>query len=396
MKKVAIIGGGIVGATIAIELANRYESIEISIFEKENNIGSQASTNNSGVVHAGFYYEPSSIKAKITGRGNKRMRDFIIKHDIPHDKCGKIVVATNQPEKEQLKKLKYRADTNGVETELIEYSQAKEINSEVADRGEYLWSPNTWSANPFDVMNKLSEQIKDHERIDVKFNHHVRGIKNSRIQFKDGRNSEVFDYFINAAGINALDIAKNTKDVIRDDNVIVSPFVGKYLKLEQENIGCKTHIYPVPDPNLPFLGIHITKTADGKIKLGPTATPLIFTNKINSGDINIANEGINLIKMLVTCKGNLMAHSINELQYLAKSKMIQAAQKLTSVDLRQCKWEWAKSGVRPQLYSLKKRELLMDFEIRKGVNSLHILNSISPAWTSSFALAEYYVDMVKL
>ena len=71
-------------------------------------------------MHAGFYYEPSSIKAKITGRGNKRMRDFIIKHDIPHDKCGKIVVATNQPEKEQLKKLKYRADTNGVETELIE------------------------------------------------------------------------------------------------------------------------------------------------------------------------------------------------------------------------------------------------------------------------------------
>ena len=100
--------------------------------------------------------------------------------------------------------------------------------------------------------------------------------------------------------------------------------------------------------------------------------------------------------MMSTCEKSLVSHSINEIKYISKSSIIESAQRLIDTDLKKFQWEWAQSGVRPQLYSLKSKRLLMDFEVIKGENSLHILNSISPAWTSSFALAKYYVNMVTL
>ena len=274
MKKIAIIGGGIIGLTIALELSKRKDNCEITIYEKEDKLGKKASTLNSGVVHAGFYYEPSTTKAKITAKGNKLMRDFIERNTVKHDRCGKLVVSTNKEEHNQLNTLKHRADLNGAKVEIINYQKAKEINKLVAKGCQYLWSPNTWAADPRSLIEKIEKIMRETNKIRIHCNYPVAGIQDSHIYSNELGISEKYDFIINAAGIQALRIASKTDNIKVSKSIILAPFVGKYLKAEREIKGCDTHIYPVPNPDLPFLGIHLTKTSDNKIKLGPTATPI--------------------------------------------------------------------------------------------------------------------------
>lgn len=376
--KVLIIGAGIIGMSLAYEWREKNPNDEIIIIDKEPHEAFHSSGKNSGILHAGFYYNSDSLKAKLTADGNALMKKFCKKKEIKINETGKLVVAKNEKELKILNELAKRSINNNAGAYLVSEKEAKNIDPNAKTYKFALFSPNTASVNPREVCKVLK---KDLEEKGIKF------IFNMPFE----KYNESYDYLINAAGLYADKIAHKFKVGM---NYTVIPFKGLYLKyLGKDKI--KTQIYPVPNIKNPFLGIHFTLMADNTVKIGPTAIPAFWReNYVGCERFNF-KEMLEILdieaKMFFKHKWfrNL---SFYEMKYYFPKNLINEAKKL----VYKLKGDFSlyPPGIRAQLVDLKDLSLVMDFLVEKKKNQIHILNAVSPAFTASFAFAKYVLREV--
>ena len=378
--KVLIVGAGIIGMSLAYEWREKNPNDEIIIIDKESHEAFHASGKNSGILHAGFYYNTDSLKAKLTAEGNKLMKKFCKSKNIKINETGKLVVAKNEDELETLKELAKRSEANGAGAYLISEEEAKKIDSNAKTYKYALYSPNTASVNPREVCKVLR---KDLESKGVKF------IFNMPFEKYNGS----YDFLINAAGLYADKIAHKFNAGL---NYSVIPFKGLYLKyLGDDKI--KTQIYPVPNIKNPFLGVHFTLMADRTIKIGPTAIPAFWRE--NYAGFNRFNfkEMVEILgieaKMFFTHKW-FRDLAFYEMRYYLPKNLINEAKKL--VYKLRGDFKVYPPGIRAQLVDMRDLSLVMDFLVERKENQIHILNAVSPAFTASFAFSKYVLKECKI
>jgi len=388
-----IIGGGVIGITIARELSARYKGADIAVLEKENYIAQHASGRNSGVLHSGFYYTSDSLKARYCAEGNRAMKRFCKKKELKINECGKIVVAKNKDEIKWLYELEKRGRTNGVKLKIIEKDELKEINPFVFTCDKALYSPETAVVDPIEICKALMEDAKNNG-VEFFFNTEVvdvdKGIVTSGGKFESR-------YFINCAGLHADKIAKKF-DVNHD--YMILPFKGLYYTLRRErSYLVNSNIYSVPDLKNPFLGVHFTKNVDGSVKVGPTAMPVLGRENYNG------IKGVNLkdalkisyteIGLFLKNEANFRSIAKNELRKYMKNLFVKEAKKMLPNISNRDFIKNRRPGLRAQLMDLKNKKLVDDFVILHKKNSTHILNAVSPAFTCSLPFAKHVVNEIE-
>ncbi len=388
-----LIGGGIIGISIARELKSRYPDSSVCILEKESKCGLHASGRNSGVLHAGFYYTADSFKARFTREGNQRLTEYCDAKNIKLNKCGKLVVAQNESELPWLDELMNRASKNSVPLESVTEEEGRAIEPRVKTYQKALFSPTTSSVNPKELVESLlSDAIR--EGVQIKSNSRYLGRAGKRsIQTSDGAYEA--KYLINVAGLYADKIGRDF-GFSRDHRIL--PFKGLYLYSDEPPGALKTHIYPVPDLANPFLGVHFTVTTDGKTKLGPTAIPAFWREQYEGwGNFNL-NEFSEIIRrqagLFLTSNFDFKALAIRELQKYSKPKLVSLASTLAEgVDIKHYR-RWGPPGIRAQLLNIRTKMLEMDFFMEGDGQSMHILNAVSPGFTCALPFADYVCDQI--
>jgi len=385
-----IIGAGITGLAVAKALRETYPEKEICIVEKESNLGVHASGRNSGVLHAGFYYTPDSLKAKFTRQGNQELREFCEEKGLKVNKCGKIVVAKNENELEILFELKKRGDINGVELYLITEKELKDSEPNAKTYKYALFSPNTATVDPLEVLKALESELKEKE-IKFFFNSPYNERLSDDVGIIAGNKIFKAEKIINCAGLYA---DKIVKDFGFSKYYELVPFKGVYLEYKGNDQFIKRNIYPVPDIRFPFLGVHFTVRVDGKIKIGPTAMPAFWREnyeKFNNFNFKELIETTKWEALMFIKKPEFRRLAIEEMKKYNKSYLVEQAKILTyntpSADL----FKWGKPGIRAQLIDKRSLTLIQDFVIEGDKYSIHILNAVSPAFTASFPFARYVV-----
>jgi L-2-hydroxyglutarate oxidase LhgO len=382
-----IIGSGIVGLSMANRIRQVHPNATIAVFDKEKSVGEHASGRNSGVLHAGFYYSPDSLKATLTRDGNKLLKEFCGQEKIRINETGKVVVAKDSSEVASLQELHRRGNANGVVTELITPDQLAELEPLAKTYELALWSPTTAVANPLEVTQGLASKVV-REGTTLKLGHKVSKVLPGRIITNLGNYS--VGHIVNCAGLYADKIAKPFGYC---DDYAMLPFKGLYWYGNWAPGKLQRHVYPVPDARNPFLGVHLTVTIDGRAKIGPTAIPILSRESYAGvGGLN-AKEIWNIAgiypKFLSSKNHDVVGLIRTEMpKYLQQHLVSQAKALVPSVDPKDFK-ERGRPGIRAQLLDVKNKKLEMDFVVCGDENSTHLLNAVSPAWTSALAMANH-------
>lgn len=391
---IAVVGGGIVGIAIAREL-QRKKNVKVTLIEKESRIASHQSSRNSGVMHAGLYYKPGSLKAQMSRRGIKYMKAYCTEKRIPFEACGKIVVATNEAELKSLEDLY----TRGVQNNLIGLkkltrAQAQDIEPYV-NCCEALHVPEESIVSYNLVARSLYNdflQAGGESLLSSKVTHVDNKATSTTLTINNSC-TQTFDAVVCCGGLFSDKLAEMSGQ--KTDNSKIIPFRGEYFKLKPEYTSLvKGLIYPVPNPNFPFLGVHLTKMIDGTIEAGPNAV------------LALAREGyqwtdINLTELFETLTYPGLAKFIQKyplpvlgevMRSLSKNLFVKSLQALIP-DLTSSMLEYSPSGVRAQLVNID-GVLEQDFRILFNNNIVTVLNAPSPAATSSLAIAEHVVQYI--
>jgi len=388
-----IIGAGIIGISLGIELLTQKPTKKILIIDKETRPGVHASGRNSGVLHAGFYYSPDSLKAKFCKQGNLELKKFCNTNNLEVKETGKVVVCQDKNDVTRLMNLFERGIANGVEIELLESNELSRIEPAAQTIDKFIWSPTTAVGNPKEIIKKLAEKFTDMGGL-FRFNSRVKLInKNNEVLIEGDGYILSATSIINSAGAYASELAKQ---VGVGHEYVCLPFLGAYRKSEFVAGNPKRLVYPVPNPINPFLGVHTTNTLSDEIKIGPTAFPVIGKEQYKFLDGFNAKE---LRDFYLATKTLLKSDSVNILG-LAKSEgiklfkrpLIKKAKRLTNaLDLNQ-KWKNYPAGIRAQIVNLDTKVIEMDYIVRSDKNVVHILNAVSPGWTSSIPFSRWIVE----
>lgn len=386
-----IIGGGIIGVCLSLELKKRYPDCQIALLEKEEQPGQHASGRNSGVLHAGFYYTAESLKARLTRDGNRELTAYCLDHNLPINQCGKLVVARNENDRGNLPELMQRGHINGVKVELITATEAKEIEPRVKTCEQALYSPSTATINPNNVMQSL---VNDAQAIGVQLLTGTKYLGNNNGIIKTTQGNMTAGYVINAAGLYADKIARQYGF---GEDYSILPFKGLYLEASPDE-SLKCNIYPVPGINNPFLGVHFTVTADGRVTIGPTAVPAFWREQYQGLTNFSLDELIQIISMEVKLFSannfGFRQLAYEELKKHSKSRLLSFAGELVTGIKEGSFKTWGRPGIRAQLVNLKTKKLEMDFCYEGDDKSFHVLNAVSPAFTCSFPFSRLIADEI--
>jgi L-2-hydroxyglutarate oxidase LhgO len=389
---VVVIGAGIVGLALADALLAARPDSSVIVLDKEHRLAAHASGRNSGVLHAGFYYSPDSLKARLTRRGNVLLHEFCDQHGVPVRRCGKLVVTQRPEDLPALDELLRRAAVNGVPVEAVDEAQARELEPLARTVERALWSPTTSSASPTAVVDALAERVR-HRGGEVVLGSPVVTAREGAVVTPERVWS--VGHVVNAAGLQADRVARWFGMC---DDYAVLPFKGLYWYGDRARWApgrLRRHVYPVPDPRNPFLGVHLTVTVDGRAKIGPTALPALWRESYGGlhglapGDV--ADVVRQLRRFLTSRHHDVPALLRSELPAYWRPHLVrEAARMVPSVSPRDFR-ERGLTGVRAQLFHVADKRLEMDFVVRGDQHSTHVLNAVSPAWTSSLAFAEHVV-----
>ena len=391
--KVAIIGSGIVGLTLAHTLTEK--NIEVTIFEKEKDSLSHGTGRNSGVIHSGIYYQPNTLRSNLCIKGAKLMKKFIADNNLYINNCGKLLLPKTKNDIETLNLLYERSKEVGVEAQKLN-SIEEIIRIEPNCNPLYndaLFIKDTAIADPKEVSNKLIEILKKRNVI-IKYGFKVDEISSENTSINIKGNINKFDFIINSAGLHADHLAKKAN---LETDYTSLPFKGKYWKINfsDKNEIPNRLIYPVPNLDYPFLGIHTVYDKAGNFYLGPSNTPVFGREaykpfyKFNL--LEFLNLSYKFILKIFFNENNLRNLAINEFKNLflfnvRKSSNVYFKHKPSNIELS------SKVGIRSQIFDKKSKKLFNDFVVIKQNNIIHILNAISPAWTSSFAMADFICE----
>lgn len=385
---VLIIGAGVVGLSTGIALLQSRPSLKVIVADKEKDIGLHASGRNSGVIHAGFYYSPDSLKAKFCRDGNFELRKLAKKYGIPVKDVGKVVVARNEDEDSRLDTLFERGIANGVELEIHPEEKLVEFEPLAITHNRFMWSPNTGISDSIAIVKAMRDEflsLGGEIHFDSKVN-----LTESNDEIYDSSNQFTFKHVVNAAGAQADRISRSVG--VGTDYAML-PFMGVYRATSEKNIPLRRLVYPVPHPINPFLGVHFTLTIEGKVKIGPTAIPIAGREQYSS------TEGWSSSDITQALKGmkSLISGDSHDLGAILKSEWPKMIQKLLikeSSDLvpsakRVRNWHRNPPGIRAQLVHLPTGKLEQDFIVTAKANSTHVLNAVSPGWTSSMPFGRF-------
>lgn len=387
-----IIGAGIIGLAIARELKTRFPDAAITIIEKEPDVAYHSSGRNSGVLHAGFYYSADSLKAKFTRDGNRRMKEYCRENHLRLNECRKVVVARNASELEPLNELDRRGKANGVDVSIITEEQLKEIEPNAKTFQKALFSPSTATVDPVEINQAVKNELIA-RGVTILFDEGYSGRSSGNAIITTRGNRIDARILINAAGLYADKIAQ-AFGFSKDYTII--PFKGIYLKYTKKDKPIHTNIYPVPNLKNPFLGVHFTVTVDNIIKIGPTSIPAFWRENYKGLDNFRAGEMADIIgwesKLFLTNAFGFRSLAIEEVRKYNKSFFVNLATELVHHIDKSGFSEWSKPGIRAQLMNIHNMQLVQDFIVEGDASTVHVLNAVSPAFTSSFPFAEWVVS----
>lgn len=383
-----IVGAGIIGLSIARELTGRYPGARILILEKENEVAFHASGRNSGVLHAGFYYSADSLKARFTRTGNRILTDYCLEHGLPINRCGKVVVACDASEVAGIHELKRRGDANGVSLTLIDPKELSEIEPNARTVEAALFSPTTSTIDPVQVCRHIASRFP--ANVSILFGQRVAGRAPGAVL--TDREKIGYRYLFNAAGLYADRVARHFGAA---RGVTMIPFKGLYLCYRDDAL-LRRHVYPVPNLRNPFLGVHFTKAVDGRVTIGPTAIPAFWRENYTALARFNAVEFMEIIrceaKLFLFNRFNFRQLALEEMRkYRRRYFIAEAAKLVRRLDPGRFGGS-ARPGIRAQLLDTASGKLVMDFLIEHAEASTHVLNAVSPAFTSAFSFAGYIVD----
>lgn len=390
-----------VGLSVAHQLMDREIAKKIVIVDKERKLGLHSSGLNSGVLHAGIYYKPGSLKSKVCVSGAKRLKKWIKERNLPINECGKVIVPQSENLDSQLDLLAERGRANGAKVEMWDEDQLKSfLPLARSSTGRALWSPNTVVVNSKLTLKSIEDELKI-KKVSFFLNQKSWSVNvQQRIFTLDNGTRINYAYLINCAGLHADEVAAKF-DVGQDYTLF--PFKGLYWSiLKTSAIKFNTNLYPVPDLNVPFLGAHFTPSADTEpiINIGPTATPALgrenYSGFKNFEPLSTFQNLSLLANQYIQNKGGFRKY-VHEQSLLAfKPFLLKSAKQLiptlepSDIKISQ------KVGIRAQLFNKKTSKLENDFLTINAENSTHILNAVSPAFTASFELADLIIDNLNL
>ncbi len=393
MPSVLIIGGGLVGLATAYRLLEQRPGLRLTLLEKEDRLGAHQSTHNSGVLHCGLYYRPGSAKAKLAVRGIQQMVAFCRREDVPHDICGKLVVATTQAELPRLDELLRRGLANGLSgLRRITREEMLAIEPHVAGIAA-AHVPQEGIVDYQAVVDRLALRIQEHGgRIATAATVTALRQTSGGWTALTPRGEFAGDVLINCAGLQCDRVAALAGEA---REVRIVPFRGEYYQLRADRAGLvKNLVYPVPDPKFPFLGVHFTRLIHGGVEAGPNAV-LAFAREgyrfwtVNVRDLADAVLFPGLWRFLRRYP-DMVKHEL--LQSLSRGRFCAALQRLVP-DLRPDDLAPGGAGVRAQAMT-PAGELVQDFHIVQRDHALHVLNAPSPAATASLAIGEEIAALV--
>ena len=388
----AIIGGGIVGLSTAMQLAQQYPHSRIVMLEKEASPAQHQTGRNSGVIHSGIYYKPGSHKAKFARAGSSSMVDFCQEHEIPHEVCGKVVVATQEKELQGLENLFQRGQQNGLPVRKISPQEVNEIEPHVrCVAGIHV--PTTGITNYRKVSQKYLELFLEQSG-EVMFENEVRQIvdRGSTYLIETTKGEYEAKFLINCAGLYSDRI---TRLAGSEPGVKIVPFRGEYYELAPNKRDLvRTLIYPVPNPDFPFLGVHFTRMIDGSVHCGPNAVLAFKREGYKKTDFNLRDFCETMsYRGFWTLAGKNFGEGMKEMyRSVSKAAFVRSLQQLIPevqpADLVPCE-----AGVRAQAL-LDNGSLVDDFLIVRGHNALHVCNAPSPAATASLEIGKAIVAQI--
>ncbi|MGR9091501.1 MAG: L-2-hydroxyglutarate oxidase [Gammaproteobacteria bacterium] len=390
MYDYTVIGAGIVGLATALRLRQRYPDASIAVIEKEQLPAAHQSGHNSGVIHAGVYYEPGSAKAVLCRAGLAATLAFCRANDIPFEQCGKLVVATNSLEHERLRALHERAASNGVACELLDRSALAAIEPHV--RGVAALRVRETGIVDYAAVARAMAARLSRDGVDLHFKAHVTAIDETGhgIELATSTGTVATAHLIACAGLQSDRIA--TLAGIGGGFAIV-PFRGDFYRLPASRADLVRHlVYPVPDPALPFLGVHLTRTIDGGMIVGPSAM-LAFDRETYAKfafswrDVKALARTPGLARLLLQFRGAGITeclHAVSRRAYLRAVRKYCPDLTLADLSGHSC-------GIRAQAVSPDGR-LMHDFLIRRTPRSVHVCNAPSPAATAALPIADRIVD----
>ncbi|HEY9005638.1 MAG TPA: L-2-hydroxyglutarate oxidase [Ohtaekwangia sp.] len=391
---VIVIGGGAVGLATALQLTSRNSRLKVIVIEKENAVANHQTGNNSNVIHSGIYYKPGSLKARNCIHGYNLLLNFCRQHDIPHNICGKVIVATDEKELPLLKNIYDRGLQNGLQNlKMLNASELKEYEPHVAGIAG-IHVPQTGIVDYRVVAEKYAEvfqqqggELKLGEKvIDIQFD-------SDKVVVATQKASYTGKLVVNCAGLYSDKIARLTSSHV---NVKIIPFRGEYYKLKKEKeYLVKTLIYPVPDPNFPFLGVHFTTMVGGGVECGPNAVLAFKREGYKKSDINLAELGETLawpgFRKIVA---KYWRTGIGEMhRSYSKAAFTEALQKLLP-EIKEEDLMEGGAGVRAQACD-RTGGLLDDFMILEEKQAINVCNAPSPAATSSLSIGETVAELVE-
>lgn len=388
---VLIVGAGAVGLGVALEISLRFPRKKLLVLEKEDRVAAHQSGHNSGVIHSGVYYKPGSLKAKLCVAGAAAMVEFCREHGVPHNVCGKVIVATQPKELPRLEELRKRGEANGLAgLRLIGSEELREIEPH-AKGLQALMVPSTGVTDYALVCEKYAELITTNGgTVFTKAPATAIHRSTDEIIVETPRGAFSTNAMINCAGLHSDRISRMAGDI---PEVMIVPFRGEYYDLVAERASLvRALIYPVPDPRFPFLGVHFTRRITGKVDAGPNAVLALAREGYHHTDINIRDLTSSLtFPGFWRMTGRHWRNGIGEWhRSLSKSAFVRALQSLIP-EVREADLVKGGSGVRAQ--ALKPDGALVDdFQFVPSRKMLHVLNVPSPAATASLMIGKTIVD----
>jgi (S)-2-hydroxyglutarate dehydrogenase len=393
----AIIGGGILGLATALKIAAAHPKVRLLILEKEAQLARHQTGNNSGVIHSGLYYRPGSLKAQSCVTGRKALIAFCDKNSVPYEICGKVVVATSQEELPRLDELHRRGIANGLQRlEIIGPERLKELEPHaIGIKGLYV--PETGIIDYKKVADAYAEHIRDAGG-DIRLSQRVVGMldRPDEIVLQTSGGDYRTKYLINCCGLQSDLVAKMMGAISAADQEEhrIIPFRGEYYKIApQRQFLVRNLIYPVPDPNFPFLGVHFTRMAKGGVEAGPNAVLAYAREGYRHTNVNVKDLWQTVsFKGFWAMTGKYWQTGFGELyRSLSKSAFVRALQKLLP-EIRESDLVPGGAGVRAQAVSAS-GALVDDFVIKQSPRAIHILNAPSPGATASLAIGQSIAEM---
>ena len=388
---IIIIGGGIVGLATAYQFTLDYPLLKITLLEKEQQLAAHQTGHNSGVLHTGVYYKPGSLKALNCIEGKSRMENFCRKEGIDYEICGKVIVAISEAELPALETIYQRGRTNGVSCEMINSEKLHELEPHVAGI-KAVHVPEAGIVDYGQVCKRFAKHVQNNEYNQIHCSTKVIGIHHSeRIVVETEQGEFEGRFLVNCAGLYSDKITAMTQP---PESKII-PFRGEYYEVRPEkHYLCRNLIYPVPDPNFPFLGVHFTRMINGSLECGPNAVLAFAREGYTRSTVNFLElaEVLSYPGFIKLAAKYWRAGAGEMWRSFSKVAFVRALQRLIP-EISADDLETAPAGIRAQAV-LSNGELVDDFLIQANKNIINVCNAPSPAATSSLNIGKHIVDIV--